>query len=196
MTLTEKLLARASGKARVAAGDNIWVNTDVLMTHDVCGPGTIGVFRREFGKAAKVWDRERLVIIPDHYILTADSGSNRNVDLLREFAWEQELRISTTSSTIKRRLEIRPQGVEATIRQPIRRGLPRRCPRRATHSKSCSGRTQPCMGARSMSSRRGSAILTPDRDGNGKLLLKAPETMYHLEGRLQPASWPRTSSCM
>ena len=68
MTLTEKLLARAAGKARVSAGDNIWVSADVLMTHDVCGPGTIGVFKREFGADAKVWDRERVVIIPDHYI--------------------------------------------------------------------------------------------------------------------------------
>ena len=52
MTLTEKLLARAAGKASVQAGDNIWVKADVLMTHDVCGPGTIGVFKREFGKTA------------------------------------------------------------------------------------------------------------------------------------------------
>ena len=50
MTLTEKILARASGKAQVQAGDNVWVKADVLMTHDVCGPGTIGVFKREFGK--------------------------------------------------------------------------------------------------------------------------------------------------
>src|ERR1043165_9117531 len=91
MTLTEKILARAAGKASVQAGDNIWVKADVLMTHDVCGPGTIGVFKREFGKAAKVWDRKKLVIIPDHYIFTADSMSNRNVDILREFAREQEL---------------------------------------------------------------------------------------------------------
>jgi 3-isopropylmalate/(R)-2-methylmalate dehydratase large subunit len=55
------------------------------MTHDVCGPGTIGVFKREFGKTAKVWDKQRVVIIPDHYIFTADSKSNRNVDILREF---------------------------------------------------------------------------------------------------------------
>ena len=34
------------------------------MTHDVCGPGTIGVFKREFGKDAKVWDRQKVVIIP------------------------------------------------------------------------------------------------------------------------------------
>ena len=33
MTLTEKILARAAGKASVQAGDNIWVNADVLMTH-------------------------------------------------------------------------------------------------------------------------------------------------------------------
>jgi 3-isopropylmalate/(R)-2-methylmalate dehydratase large subunit len=91
MTLTEKILARASGKARVAAGDNVWVNVDVLMTHDVCGPGTIGVFKREFGKAAKVWDPKKVVIIPDHYIFTADSMSNRNVDILREFSKEQGL---------------------------------------------------------------------------------------------------------
>ncbi|MEI7731922.1 MAG: aconitase family protein [Verrucomicrobiota bacterium] len=91
MTLTEKILARAAGKARVQAGENIWVNADILMTHDVCGPGTIGVFKREFGKHAKVWDRHKVVITPDHYIFTADSKSNRNVDILREFAQEQNL---------------------------------------------------------------------------------------------------------
>ena len=91
MTLTETVLARASGKTQVQAGDNVWVNVDILMTHDVCGPGTIGVFKREFGKAAKVWDPKKLVIIPDHYIFTADSMSNRNVDILRDFAREQGL---------------------------------------------------------------------------------------------------------
>ncbi|MCX8157364.1 MAG: aconitase family protein [Verrucomicrobiae bacterium] len=91
MTLTEKVLARAAGKARVQAGENVWVNADVLMTHDVCGPGTIGVFKREFGPDAKVWDRTKVVIIPDHYIFTADSNSNRNVNLLRQFVKEQGL---------------------------------------------------------------------------------------------------------
>jgi len=89
MTLTEKILARASGKTHVRPGDNVWVNVDVLMTHDVCGPGTIGVFKREFGQNAKIWDRKKVVIIPDHYIFTADAMSNRNVDILREFANEQ-----------------------------------------------------------------------------------------------------------
>ncbi len=91
MTLTEKIMARASGKTGVSAGENVWVNVDTLMTHDVCGPGTIGVFKREFGEDAKVWDANRIVIIPDHYIFTSDSLSNRNVDILREFAKAQGL---------------------------------------------------------------------------------------------------------
>ena len=66
LTLTEKILARHSGRDRVTPGDNIWIDVDVLMTHDVCGPGTIGIFKREFGKKARVWDRDRVVLIPDH----------------------------------------------------------------------------------------------------------------------------------
>jgi 3-isopropylmalate/(R)-2-methylmalate dehydratase large subunit len=91
MTLTEKILARHAGRAAVQPGDNIWVDVDVLLTHDVCGPGTIGIFKQHFGKEAKVWDRHKVVIVPDHYIFTADKMANRNVDVLRQFAREQDL---------------------------------------------------------------------------------------------------------
>ncbi|MDY3552031.1 3-isopropylmalate dehydratase large subunit [Gemmata sp. JC717] len=92
MTMTEKILARASGKAHAAPGENVWANVDVLMTHDVCGPGTFGVFKKEFGPDAKVWDKEKLVLIPDHYIFTKDAMANRNVDVLRQFAKEQDIK--------------------------------------------------------------------------------------------------------
>lgn len=92
MTITEKILAAHSGRAGVRSGENVWVDVDVLMTHDVCGPGTIGVFREKFGKDARVWDREKLVIIPDHYIFTADELARRNVETLREFVKEQKIR--------------------------------------------------------------------------------------------------------
>jgi len=91
MTITEKILAKHAGVRKVEAGQNVWVNVDVLMTHDVCGPPTIGIFKKEFGENAKVWDREKLVIIPDHYIFTKDRHANRNVDILRAFAAEQNL---------------------------------------------------------------------------------------------------------
>ncbi len=91
MTITEKILARHAGLSSVSPGDNIWVNASVLLTHDVCGPGTIGIFKREFGADAKVFDPEKVVIIPDHYIYTADEKAHRNVDTLRAFAQEQSL---------------------------------------------------------------------------------------------------------
>jgi 3-isopropylmalate/(R)-2-methylmalate dehydratase large subunit len=92
MTLTEKILARASRRESVQPGDNIWIDVDVLMTHDVCGPGTIGVFKQHFGQNVKVWDPDKVVIIPDHYIFTADKMANRNVEILRQFAAEQNIK--------------------------------------------------------------------------------------------------------
>ena len=91
MTITEKILARAAGRSHVAPGENIWVSADILMTHDVCGPGTIGIFQREFGRNAKVFDREKVVISPDHYIFTADAKCHRNVQICRDFVAAQGL---------------------------------------------------------------------------------------------------------
>lgn len=92
MTMTEKIFARASERSQISPGDNVWVNIDTLMTHDVCGPGAIGIFKKEFGENAKVWDREKIVIIPDHYIFTSDERANRNVDILRDFCTEQDIK--------------------------------------------------------------------------------------------------------
>ncbi|KAL4550816.1 hypothetical protein Ndes2526B_g08914 [Nannochloris sp. 'desiccata'] len=86
MTMTEKILAKHSDNAGVVPGQNIWTKVDKLMTHDVCGPGTFGIFQKEFGENAQVWDNEKVVIIPDHYIFTSDPRANRNVDILREVA--------------------------------------------------------------------------------------------------------------
>lgn len=91
MTITEKILAAHAGKNKVQPGENVWVDVDVLMTHDVCGPGTISIFKEQFGENAKVFDREKVVIIPDHFIFTSDKHANRNIDILREFVSEQDL---------------------------------------------------------------------------------------------------------
>ena len=193
MTLTEKILARAAGKARVQAGDNIWVNADVLMTHDVCGPGTIGVFKREFGKTAKVWDRNKVVIIPDHYIFTADSKSNRNVDILRDFVREQGIAyfydviddpnghwvFDASKGKLQRQYGSHYAGVCHTA-------LPQK------------GHTRPgeiLFGTDSHTCMAGAfnefatGIGNTDAGfvmGTGKLLLKVPETMhFRLEGKMQ-----------
>ncbi len=54
MTMTEKILANHSDNAAVVPGQNIWTRVDKLMTHDVCGPGTFGIFQKEFGENAQV----------------------------------------------------------------------------------------------------------------------------------------------
>ena len=194
MTLTEKVLARAAGKASVTAGDNIWVKADILMTHDVCGPGTIGVFKREFGQTAKVWDRNRVVIIPDHYIFTADSKSNRNVDILRDFAREQSLpyfydviddpngqwKYDAVKGNLKRQYGSNYAGV-------CHAALPAK------------GHTRPgeiLFGTDSHTCMAGAfnefatGIGNTDAGfvmGTGRLLIKVPETMrFRMEGRLQP----------
>lgn len=86
MTITEKILAKSARKSKVIPGENIWLNADVLMTHDVCGPPTISIWKREFGVNAKIWDKNKLVIFPDHYIFTKNPQANRNVNILRQFA--------------------------------------------------------------------------------------------------------------
>jgi len=91
MTITEKILAKHAKKSKVEPGENIWIDVDVLMTHDVCGPPVIGIFKKQFGDHAVVWNTDKVVIIPDHYIFTADPFAKRNVDVLREFVKQQKL---------------------------------------------------------------------------------------------------------
>jgi 3-isopropylmalate/(R)-2-methylmalate dehydratase large subunit len=88
MTITEKILSKSSGRKSVEPGENIWLDVDVLMTHDVCGPPTIEIWKREFGKDVKIWNKDKLVIFPDHYIFTKNPQANRNVEILRQFAGE------------------------------------------------------------------------------------------------------------
>ena len=54
MTITEKILARSADRQFVKPSENLWLNVDVLMTHDVCGPPTIGIWKKEFGEKAKI----------------------------------------------------------------------------------------------------------------------------------------------
>jgi 3-isopropylmalate/(R)-2-methylmalate dehydratase large subunit len=91
MNITEKIIAKKAGKASVKPGDLVWADVDVLMAHDPCSPGVIGVFKKHFGQNAKVWDRAKHVMIPDHFIFTADAQANANIRIMREFAKEQDI---------------------------------------------------------------------------------------------------------
>jgi 3-isopropylmalate/(R)-2-methylmalate dehydratase large subunit len=66
-TITEKILARASSKKEVNPGDIIWVDLDVLFTHETIGPRVFAKSFEELG--GKIWDQEKFSIYIDHYNL-------------------------------------------------------------------------------------------------------------------------------
>ena len=109
MTITEKILAAHADRSSVSPGQILWCDVDVLLTHDICGPGTIGVFEERFGRDAKVFDPQKIVIIPDHYIFTAEAKAHRNVDILRGFVKAQGIRHYYDPEFLPRGFEGMPQ---------------------------------------------------------------------------------------
>nr|AYR05913.1 LeuC [Lithothamnion sp.] len=89
MTMSEKILAKSSNNLYTQPGQTVWSKVDILMTHDPCSPGVISIFKKEFGNQAKIWDKDKHIMIPDHFIFTSDKKANANVDMMRKFAEEQ-----------------------------------------------------------------------------------------------------------
>jgi 3-isopropylmalate/(R)-2-methylmalate dehydratase large subunit len=89
MTITEKILARHAGLKTVHPGMLINARIDIAMGHDVTAPIAIDEFRKAGGR--EVFDRDRVVIVPDHFTPNKDIASAQNSRQLREFARDQAL---------------------------------------------------------------------------------------------------------
>lgn len=90
MTMTEKILAAHAGLAKVSAGDLINARLDLVLANDVTGPIAI----KEFEKIGieKVFDREKVVLIPDHFAPAKDIASAEQCLDLKNFARKQDLK--------------------------------------------------------------------------------------------------------
>ena len=88
MTMTQKILAVHAGLETVEAGQLIEAKLDVVMANDITGPMAIPVFQQ---MAERVYDKEKVVLVPDHFTPNKDIKSAENAKSLREFAREQEL---------------------------------------------------------------------------------------------------------
>ncbi len=66
-TITEKILAKASGRKEVSPGDIVWADVDVLFTHETVGPRVFAESFEELG--GKIWDPEKFSVYIDHYNL-------------------------------------------------------------------------------------------------------------------------------
>jgi len=90
MTITEKILAAHAGLDEVKPGDLITAKVDITLANDITGPVAINEFRK-IG-VEKVFDKERVVFVPDHFTPNKDIKSAQNAKQIREFAKEQGLR--------------------------------------------------------------------------------------------------------
>ena len=88
MNITEKILARASGRSNVSPDDVIFANVDKVMIHDVSGPGVIKVFDKLKDQGidtSKLHDSSKVWVAEDHFVPTAEKISAENIVKLSEF---------------------------------------------------------------------------------------------------------------
>ena len=88
MNITEKILAKASGKAKLAPDDVIFAKVDKAMVHDVSGPGVIKVFdklQKQGINTDKLWDSSRVWVAEDHFVPSAEKVSAENIVKLQNF---------------------------------------------------------------------------------------------------------------
>jgi 3-isopropylmalate/(R)-2-methylmalate dehydratase large subunit len=89
MTITEKILAAHSGKKQVSPGEILNVRIDLALGNDITAPLAIQAFQ-EIG-AKKVFQRDRVVLVPDHFTPAKDILSAEQCKILRKFARAQRL---------------------------------------------------------------------------------------------------------
>src|SRR5215472_3623086 len=85
MTMTEKILARASGRQEVKPGDLVLAKIDFAMGHDLTIPPAGKIMREQMG-AEKVWDPKRVAVVQDHFQPAKDTASAVLGRMTREFA--------------------------------------------------------------------------------------------------------------
>ncbi|HWD09162.1 MAG TPA: 3-isopropylmalate dehydratase large subunit [Actinomycetota bacterium] len=89
MTITEKILARHSGKESVRPGDLVMAKADLAMANDITAPMAIDAFRK-IG-VPKVWDKDRIALVPSHFVPAKDIASASLGMRMRTFAHEQDI---------------------------------------------------------------------------------------------------------
>lgn len=89
MTITEKILATHTGRNKVTPGELINIRLDLVLANDVTAPIAIKRFK-EIG-VESVFDREKVVLVPDHYAPNKDIQAAQQCKIMRDFAREQKL---------------------------------------------------------------------------------------------------------
>jgi len=89
MTISQKILAARSDRDHVEPGELVEARVDFALGNDITAPLAIEAFRK--AGARRVFDRDRVCLVPDHFTPNKDIPSAMQARLLREFAREQGL---------------------------------------------------------------------------------------------------------
>lgn len=89
MTMTQKILAAHAGMNQVHAGQLIEANLDLVLGNDVTAP--VAIKEMEKLNTNKVFDKEKIALVPDHFTPNKDIKSAENCKCMREFAMDHDI---------------------------------------------------------------------------------------------------------
>ena len=89
MTMTQKILARRAGLPYVKAGQLIEADLDLVLGNDITAPVAIKEMNR-FRKEG-VFDKDKIALVPDHFVPAKDIKSAENCKCVREFAHRNKI---------------------------------------------------------------------------------------------------------
>lgn len=89
MTMTQKILAAHAGLPFVEAGQLIEANLDLVLANDITGP--VAIHEVEKLKKKTVFDKDKVVLVPDHFAPNKDIKSAEHCKCVREYAKEHDI---------------------------------------------------------------------------------------------------------
>lgn len=89
MTMSQKILAHHAGLSHVDAGQLIEADLDLVLGNDITSPVAIGEMKK-FTKGG-VFDKDKIALVPDHFVPNKDIKSAENCKCVREFAKRNEI---------------------------------------------------------------------------------------------------------
>ncbi len=89
MTMTQKILARHAHLDEVKAGQLIEADIDLVLGNDITSPVAVTEFQK-FG-TDKVFDKDKVAIVPDHFTPNKDIKAAQQCKYIREFAKKMDI---------------------------------------------------------------------------------------------------------
>ena len=89
MTMTQKILAAAAGLEKVEAGQLIEANLSLVLGNDITSP--VAIKEMDKMKVEGVFDKDKIALVPDHFVPNKDIKSAEHCKCVREFARKNDI---------------------------------------------------------------------------------------------------------